>query len=160
MIKRLVPLCAVVLAGCTTFSNIDEGMTALVGQPIDAAVDKLGYPTNQVTVGGKKIYTWGRSYISSIPSLTTSNVNGTVNGRNYSGTVTTTGSQPVEMYCTLRFITDQNDVIVDYNWAGNLGGCGLYSRYLKVPKTPRPAVAPAPAPGPVTPRGKDNKDGV
>jgi len=160
MIKRLVPIAVVALSGCATFSDIDKGMAALVGQPISAAEARLGVASSEQQVGGKHVYVWGRDFNMSMPTTNTSSVNGTVNGHYYRGTVTTTGSQQVNYNCTLRFITDQSDRIISYDWQGNLGGCYGYGSALK-PAKGGPVKPGQENPGPAQPstRGKDNKDG-
>jgi hypothetical protein len=37
---------------------IKEGMTSLQGQPLSAAIAKLGTPTEARTIAGQKIYIW------------------------------------------------------------------------------------------------------
>ena len=41
-------------AGCTA-QAIKEGMTDLVGQPLSAAVAKLGMPTDERMIAGQKV---------------------------------------------------------------------------------------------------------
>src|SRR5262249_31735293 len=37
---------------------IKEEMTGLIGQPLDAAIAKLGVPTEERTIAGRKVYIW------------------------------------------------------------------------------------------------------
>jgi hypothetical protein len=54
---QLIGLAGLALAGCS-ISTIKEGMTDLKGQPISAAIAKLGLPDEEATVAGVKKYTW------------------------------------------------------------------------------------------------------
>ena len=39
---------ALPLPGCVTFGQMDQGLSSLVGQPVDTAVNVLGYPSVNV----------------------------------------------------------------------------------------------------------------
>jgi hypothetical protein len=47
------------LGGCfSSIGTIKEGMNDLKGQPISAAIAKLGLPNEEATIAGVKTYTW------------------------------------------------------------------------------------------------------
>jgi hypothetical protein len=50
-------------AACALFAacagTVKEGMAKLEGQPLSAAIGKIGLPLDELTVGGKKVYIWG-----------------------------------------------------------------------------------------------------
>jgi hypothetical protein len=50
-------------AGCMLVgacaSTIKEGMVKFEGQPLSAAIAKIGVPNDERTVAGKKVYIWG-----------------------------------------------------------------------------------------------------
>lgn len=48
---------ALCLAACVD-SRMREGYHALEGQPIDAAIKKLGYPASEQKIAGDTVYTW------------------------------------------------------------------------------------------------------
>jgi hypothetical protein len=56
---RIIAACAfaLTLAGCVG-DSITKGMAPLAGQPLDAAIAKLGVPTSESTVAGRKVYVW------------------------------------------------------------------------------------------------------
>lgn len=56
MIRAAIIACFV-LAGCAG-KMINEKMAGMVGQPLDAAVAKLGMPTEERTIAGHKVYIW------------------------------------------------------------------------------------------------------
>ena len=80
-----------VLAGCAG-QMIKTGTDQLVGQPLSAAITKLGVPTEERTIAGNKVYIW-----------TTSTV--------FEGT---------QAQCTIRAIM-KGDVIGSFDWEGNEG---------------------------------------
>jgi hypothetical protein len=53
----------VVLADCSV-TTIKEGMNDLKGQPLSAAIAKLGVPGEEATIAGIKTYTWRTSTFS------------------------------------------------------------------------------------------------
>ncbi len=55
--KWLAVLAAATLAACA-FPTINEKMASFVGQPVNALVARLGYPTREDHVGGRKVYVW------------------------------------------------------------------------------------------------------
>lgn len=113
-----------VSAGCSllsTFDDIEAGLVDLKGQPITAAIEKIGYPDGSSEIAGRKVYVWStdrnvtnmRSYPSYSPSGTMTPVYMTSNS-NY--------------WCKISVITDDTDVIVDHDFEGNIGGCERYAK--------------------------------
>jgi hypothetical protein len=49
---------AAVLAGCASQNLIQKGTDELVGQPIEAAIAKLGVSTEVTTIADTKVYIW------------------------------------------------------------------------------------------------------
>jgi len=51
---------ALLLSGCAI--GYDQAMTAdmkgLSGKPIREVIDRLGYPTREITIAGDKVYVW------------------------------------------------------------------------------------------------------
>jgi hypothetical protein len=45
------------VAACA--GTIKEAMTTLEGQPLSAAIAKIGSPVDERTIAGKKVYIWG-----------------------------------------------------------------------------------------------------
>lgn len=103
-IKRiavLTLLSALPLAGCA-FNTIKEKMNPMVGQPISVVTAKLGFPSDQRTIAGKKVYVWSTSNF--------------VEGTNYK--------------CEIRVIVDEHDMIIHWDSDGNLGGCERFASRL------------------------------
>ena len=54
---------ALLLTGCAvqtfpTMGVLREGLAAMVGAPVEILVEQIGYPDSDVSVGGRKVYTW------------------------------------------------------------------------------------------------------
>jgi hypothetical protein len=56
---RMILLAAVagMLASCAG-ETIKKGMGEMVGKPLSAVTDKLGFPTEERTIAGQKVYIW------------------------------------------------------------------------------------------------------
>ncbi len=119
-----------VVAGCSTFADIEAGLADLQGQHITAAVNELGYPTNKITVSGENVYTWSTQNSGSY-TMPQNNI-----GYGYAGTVpfsynyTTYQTQSYDYYCTITIVTDAQDIITKTGYEGNIGGCNRYSKRL------------------------------
>jgi hypothetical protein len=92
---------AILLAGCAG-QMIEQGMTSLVGQPLNAAIATLGVPTEERTIADMKVYVWSTSTV----------VEGT------------------QRKCTIRAIM-KGDVIGSFDFEGNEGRCARYAQLLQ-----------------------------
>jgi len=95
-----VLLCLLV-AGCAG-ETIKKGMDGLLGQPLSAAVARLGVPTDERTIAGQKVYIWSTRDF-------------------YEGT---------ETKCQIRAIMNGN-VIGSWDYEGNEGQCQRYAARLR-----------------------------
>jgi hypothetical protein len=129
-----VGMAAFALAGCSTFSTMETGLQALVGQPFDAAIARLGYPSGQMKVGDDTVYGWGRSFTMSMPQYQSANTTGYIGSTPYSGTTSTWGSVPMQYQCDIKIAVGPDNIIKSWQYDGNLGGCGAYASALKVKK--------------------------
>jgi hypothetical protein len=50
------------LCGCATTGDFSQGMGQLIGQPIDVAFKRLGYPDRQEVIAGRTIYYYGTDH--------------------------------------------------------------------------------------------------
>jgi hypothetical protein len=95
-----IVLASLVTAGCAG-PAIEKGMNTMLGQPLSAAVAKLGMPTDEKTIAGQKVYIWFNRVVDE-------------------------GS---EYKCTLRAIVS-GDVITAWDFDGNNGPCLRYAERL------------------------------
>jgi hypothetical protein len=99
---------AVGLASCAS-EMMKSGTDQLIGQPLSAAIGRLGIPTEERTIAGTKVYVWTTSMIS----------------------------QGTQSKCTIRAIM-KGDVIGSWDWEGTEDLCGGYAQSLQPPpKCPR-----------------------
>ena len=61
-VAAVAAVCSLIAACAGT---IKEEMTKLGGQPLSAAVSKIGPPVDERTIAGKKVYIWGFPELSS-----------------------------------------------------------------------------------------------
>lgn len=129
-----VTCCAFALTGCVTFGQFDKGMSALVGEELDTAIQVFGMPSGEQTVAGRRYVQWGRSSSGFVPITNTTTSYGTFNTAynfgNYSKTTTGTSYLPVSYNCTVTVAVDSSDRIQRTQYEGNLGGCEPYIKRL------------------------------
>jgi hypothetical protein len=112
------------LSGCVTDRQIKDSFRDrfqdLQGQPIQAAFDRLGYPTRQHQVAGEHVYVWSRRGAVTVIGAA---------GRSQNGDFTEAGA----LLCEIAIATDVDGVILRGTMQGSRGGCYLMMRRL--PKT-------------------------
>jgi hypothetical protein len=81
---------------------IEKGMSALQGQPLSAAIAKLGVPTEERTIAGLKIYVWFHRTLQ----------------------------EGTELKCQIR-VTMRGDVIDSWDYEGNEARCARYAAMLR-----------------------------
>ncbi|WP_157668145.1 hypothetical protein [Croceicoccus marinus] len=128
--KKWIFPAALLLGGCTTFSNMENGLNVLMGQPIQVAFDNLGYPSGQMKVGDDTVYGWGRNFTMNMPTTSTAQTFGTVGTTPYSGTTTATSWTPTQYSCDVKIIAGPDGIIKDWQYNGNMGGCEAFAKPL------------------------------
>lgn len=132
--KRLVAVLCILLCGCATWGQFEDGLRTLKGRNIDDAINVLGMPSGERTVAGKRYIQWGRSSSEFMPITSPSTTYGTVSTNKsfgtYSATTYTTSYIPVDYSCSVTMQIDSNDTIVRIEYEGNLGGCEPYINNL------------------------------
>ena len=135
MKKTLAALvAALTLCGCAT-TQIESGMNALIGQPVERLFGYIGYPNGETTVAGHRLLIYNNSQNVTIPTTSTAHTTGNVVGyggsATYSGTTTYPTSQTYNLSCELRVEIDQNNIIQSWSVYGNQGGCTRYANVAK-----------------------------
>ena len=123
------------LASCSTFEDIDKGLSNLHGQHIDSLIAKIGYPNGHNVVAGRKLYIWDSSQTVSYLMPVTNYNPGSVNAYGtygsaywtYSGTSTSWVPQVATYYCIITVEVDTRETIVAAQYGGNIGGCERYA---------------------------------
>ena len=125
--RYLALMMAVALAGCA-LEAVRDRMAGYRGQPVSALIDKLGIPTEERVIAGRKVYIWSTSRNMVLPITNTSTTSGYVGTTPYYGTTTTPSYMPINANCSIQLTTDSRGVITRYQWEGNQPGCRLYAR--------------------------------
>jgi hypothetical protein len=126
----LVVGAALGLSGCVT-TQMNKGLEFMVGQKIDAAVARLGYPDAQRTMLGDTIYIWNTSHNVNLPMTTTSMTTGYAGSTPVYGSTISTQYVRANFNCTIQLGTTTDGVIKSWQWQGNMGGCATYARMLR-----------------------------
>lgn len=90
-----------VLAGCAS-QMIDERASKYLGQPVSTLIAKMGYPTDERTIAGKKVYIW----------------------------YTSTFDEGTQLKCQFRAIVGPGEVVEAFDGEGNNGPCLRYAMRL------------------------------
>jgi len=147
--RKAIPVMAAVslLAGCATWGQMDSGLQSLHGQPLQAAVSKLGFPTGEARVAGMRLVSWSTSSsgVMMMPQTSTSygNVYGPGGVASYSQTTTGAMAIPMHGQCTITLQVDGADVIRAHQYDGNMLGCERYIKALNKGRVVTKSVNPA-----------------
>ena len=134
MKKFVLAATALALSGCaTTTANktLDNGLTSLVGQPIQAAYDRLGYPNGSQVMNGDTFYIWSTNRNVVMPMYNNGTAYGTVGTTPFQVNTSMPGMMPMNFNCSIRLIAGADGVIKSWDYQGNAGGCQGYVKMLK-----------------------------
>lgn len=109
------------VAGCSTFDDIDEGIDVMRGKPIDNLITVLGFPDGEQTVAGRRFVTWS----------TSRNVSGITSVPNFTGGPMTFAPTSNTYQCTIKVEVDDQNRIMGHDLDGNIGGCEGYSKAIR-----------------------------
>lgn len=110
LVSKLVLLGAVIacVSACAT-TELNDGLQAVLGKPIDVLVSDWGYPSDQREIMGHTIYIWNnQAGVMAMPM--------------YGG-----GAYAAPLECTVQVMVDSNNIITHYQWSGNNGGCKAFA---------------------------------
>ncbi|WP_281983479.1 hypothetical protein [Thalassorhabdomicrobium marinisediminis] len=127
------------IAACTTFEDIDAGLSQFRGQHIDTLIGAIGFPDGEQTIAGRRLVYWNTDQTVTTTMPVTTYDYGSINAYgsggygygNYSGTSTTYVPTTVNYNCTLKVQVDRGNRIVNHDFEGNIGGCERYASALR-----------------------------
>jgi hypothetical protein len=133
-IKTLLSASAMlVLTGCVGDGPkvLDAGLTSLIGQPIQTAYDRLGYPKGSQNMNGDTFYIWSTNRNVVMPVYQTGTTTGSVGNTPFQVNTTMPGMIPMNFNCTIRVITGSDNIVKSWDYQGTTGGCQGYVQALK-----------------------------
>jgi hypothetical protein len=106
------------LAGCSGgFGTMDRIMGSWQGAPLDAVIAQWGYPHQEQTIAGHKLYRWFYSKSVTMPASTTGTV--TPIGNTAYVNMTTTGGGTFNGNCVRTLEVDERNFVIRWEWSGN-----------------------------------------
>lgn len=120
------------LSACATHSqqasvNLGSSLDAMVGQPIDVAIARLGEPIGSASMGADLVYGWGHAFTSTEFSNAAP---GPVQAADFRGGVFPAPRQTVQNDCVIRMVVGADGLIRDWDYRGNDRGCRAYADRL------------------------------
>ena len=139
---------ALFLSGCAvqtfpTLGVLHDGLTAMVGSPVEGLVAKIGYPDSDVTVGGRKVYTWDhrKAFTFTVPEticrekvverFTPNRPRAPVHRKVVRVCETQQVDRTVLHFCTIKVEADDAEKITGYTFDGNADGCERFAVFFR-----------------------------
>jgi len=132
--RKITLICVLIsFAGCMSMSwePMDEGLAALQGRHLDAAIDVLGLPSNERQIAGRKLFVWSTTSTGLLFNPATSTTSGNFGTVPYSQITNFSSFTPVGYECEISLQVDEQNVIQRFQYSGNLGGCRVYMERLR-----------------------------
>ncbi|MGK0799976.1 hypothetical protein ACRE5N_03335 [Klebsiella pneumoniae] len=128
--RKMLLIFTLLLSGCVTFTQMNDGLNALKGKDKKIAFEVLGYPSQEQNFDDTKVYTWVNS-VNDIAALSSPQITtGTFGNKSFNATTLQTDYVPVTYSCKIQIATDTSGIIKNYNYDGNMGGCESYIHRL------------------------------
>lgn len=119
------------LAACSTHaqpsSTLNLRLDSLIGQPVQAAVARLGEPAGEAPVGAGKVYGWRHVFTS---TEVRSPAAVFIDPADHQGGVFPPPRFPVQNDCVVRMVVGADGLIQEWDYRGNERGCRAYADRL------------------------------
>jgi len=121
-----------VLSACATPSqqasaNLGNTLDAMVGQPIEVAIARLGEPIGSAPMRADLVYGWGEASTS---TEYTNAAPGWVEAADFRGGVFPAPRRTVPDNCVIRMVVGADGLIRNWNYQGNDRGCSAYAERI------------------------------
>lgn len=131
--------CGFFVLSCTTFEDINQGLTMLEGRPIDDLINIIGFPDSEQTIAGRTLVVWSSSRdvttLTPITNYTSGSTSAYGSGGyasgTYSGSTTSYIPTTVNYNCTIKVQIDRSNRILAHDFDGNIGGCETYAEAIR-----------------------------
>jgi hypothetical protein len=118
MRRAFLPLILLGLAACSGgFGTMDRVMASWEGAPLDAVIAQWGYPHQEQTIAGHKLYRWFYTKTFAMPATTTGSV--TAIGNTAFVNTTTMGGGIVRGDCVRTLEVNERNIVTKWEWSGN-----------------------------------------
>lgn len=119
-------------SACVSFAEMEEELEEFKGRHINVAVAKLGAPTSERVIPGKKMYAWVRRETRHKSSEKTVKPTEFFGWRETNVPKRTTiVSKNVTYTCRINLYVDTSDIVVSYSVDGDLQTCQVYANRLE-----------------------------
>lgn len=117
-VRLLAFSAALFVAGCSGGARTMDGiMGSWQGAPLDAVIAQWGYPQQEQTIAGHKLYRWFYNKSVVLPATTSGTV--TTSGGISTINAVTTGGGTFNGDCTRTLEVDARNVVIRWEWSGN-----------------------------------------
>jgi hypothetical protein len=126
------------LSACATGSDMESGLQALVGQPVEMAIDRLGPPAEKTQLGQDTFYRWGRNASRGRANVAPHWPDVTESGAIDFPDEHSTGWARAEYSCEVTIVAGPDGQIKAWQLKDRTGGCRDYARTLEQLASARP----------------------
>lgn len=131
--KFAIVSASLILTACATpeqelSAHLDSNLNAMVGQPVNVAVDRLGEPSGSVQIGSDTIYSWQQAFESTV--TTTPLGIGSPSGVYAPIKSSSMHTEVVNNHCLLQAVVSPKGLIRYWHFEGNRLGCKSYAERL------------------------------
>ena len=129
--RLMLVLAPLAVSACATpaptSANLDSSLDALIGQPVEVALARLGEPIASAPMGADTVYGWGHAFTST--ELLSPNIDIAAAGNAQSG-VFPPPRRTVQNACVVRMVAGADGRIRDWDVQGDNRGCRALSDRL------------------------------
>ena len=134
-----IVISSLLLSACATHAQqtsakLDSSLDAMVGQPVEVAIARLGEPIGSTPMGTDLVYGWGNSFTS---TEYTNAAPGWVEASDYRGGVYPPPRHKVQNNCVVRIVVGPDGLIREWDYQGTDRGCEAYADRLASHATAR-----------------------
>lgn len=132
---RILILGSALLTACTTNQQkLQNGLHALHGRHLEAAVQRLGVPVGEENVAGMRVVVWSlnetRTDYVTQTTRASAGIMGTDKFKDFDAEFSVDKPVIVHAHCTIRLRVGADNVITGSNYDGDIRTCRRYIRAL------------------------------
>jgi hypothetical protein len=116
------------LSACATHqasAGLDGSFRAMIGQPVEVALARLGQPIAAVPMGTDTVYGWG--YVFSGTEVLIPTAGAGIEAADFRGGVFPPPRRTVQNSCVIRMVAGADGLIRDWDYQGDDRGCRAFA---------------------------------